>query len=201
MVTAMNRRALCAAALLLVVAYPALGGSAQSKNSKNRKTAPEVFRATAKVSTDTAGGDAHLSIEVDRYTPEGDVQTMQKALQSGGSAAFVEALRKAPAAGRLKVNDRTFTIRFARERPVPNGRVISLVIDSPVYFVGGGVPDAKPRAGYDVAVVKLEMDSSGVGRGTIAAAARVKPGGESGVEVEDYASEPVKLVSVFRNVS
>jgi hypothetical protein len=126
---------------------------------------------------------------------------MQKALQSGGSAAFVEALRKAPAAGRLKVSDRTFTIRFARERPVPNGRVISLVIDSPVYFVGGGVPDAKPRAGYDVAVVKLEMDSSGVGRGTIAAAARVKPGGESGVEVEDYASEPVKLVSVFRNVS
>ena len=198
----MNRRAFCAAALILVAAHPALGGAAQSKNTKNKKTtAPEVFRATAKVSTATAGGDAHLSIEVDRYTPDGDLQTMEKALQSGGSAAFVEALRKAPVAGRLKVQDRTFTIRWARERPVTNGRVISLVVDSPVYFVGGGVPGAKSRTGYDVAVVLLEMDSSGVGRGTIAPAARVKPGGQAGVEVEDYATEPVKLVSVFKNVS
>ena len=197
----MNRRAFCAAALILVMAHPALGG-AQSKNNKNKKTTtPEVFRATAKVSTATAGGDANLSIEVDRYTPDGDLQTMEKALQSGGSGAFVEALRKAPVAGRLKVQDRTFTIRWARERPVTNGRVISLVVDSPVYFVGGGVPGAKSRAGYDVAVVLLEMDSSGVGRGTIAPAARVKPGGQAGVEVEDYATEPVKLVSVFKNVS
>jgi len=198
----MNRRAFCAAALILVVAHPALGGAAQSKNNKNKKTAtPELFRATAKVSTATAGGDANLSIEVDRYTADGDLQTMEKALQAGGSAAFVEALRKAPVAGRLKVQDRTFTIRWARERPVTNGRVISLVVDSPVYFVGGGVPGAKSRAGYDVAVVLLEMDSSGVGRGTIAPAARVKPGGQAGVEVEDYATEPVKLVSVFKNVS
>jgi hypothetical protein len=198
----MNRRAFCAAALILVVAHPALGGAAQSKNNKNKKTTtPELFRATAKVSTATAGGDANLSIEVDRYTADGDLQTMEKALQSGGSAAFVEALRKAPVAGRLKVQDRTFTIRWARERPVTNGRVISLVVDSPVYFVGGGVPGAKSRAGYDVAVVLLEMDSSGVGRGTIAPAARVKPGGQAGVEVEDYATEPVKLVSVFKNVS
>lgn len=198
----MNSRAFCAAALILVMAHPALGGAAQSKNNKNKKTTtPEVFRATAKVSTATAGGDANLSIEVDRYTPDGDLQTMEKALQSGGSGAFVEALRKAPVAGRLKVQDRTFTIRWARERPVTNGRVISLVVDSPVYFVGGGVPGAKSRAGYDVAVVLLEMDSSGVGRGTIAPAARVKPGGQAGVEVEDYATEPVKLVSVFKNVS
>lgn len=199
MVRAMNRRVFFATALLLVAAHVA-PAAAQSKNKK-KTTAPEVFRATAKVSTDTAGGDAHLSIEVDRYTPEADLQTMEKALQSGGSAAFVEALRKAPVAGRIKVQDRTFNIRWARERPVNNGRVISLVIDSPVYFVGGGVPGAKSRSGYDVAVVRLEMDSSGVGRGTMAAAAKVKPGGESGVEIEDYASEPVKLVSVFRNVS
>jgi hypothetical protein len=32
----------------------------------------------------------------------------------------------------------------------------------------------------------------------MAAAARVKPGGEAGVTVEDYADKPIKLVTVVR---
>jgi hypothetical protein len=198
----MSRRVLWTVAGLLFVAtvHPIAGGvSAQSKNKKG--AAPEVFRGTAKVSTATAGGEAHVSIEIDRYTPEKDLQAMEQALKSGGSAAFLEALKRAPVAGRFKVGDQTFTIRWARERPSASGRVISVVTDTPVYFVGAGVPGAKPRAGFDVAVVLLNMDSAGVGQGTLALAAKVKPGGTAGVEVEDYASEPVKLVSVFRVIS
>jgi hypothetical protein len=198
----MNRRVFWVVAGFLFAAavHPLPGGAAiQSKNKKN--AGPEVFRATAKVSTATAGGEAHVAIEIDRYTAEKDLQTMEQALKSGGSSAFLEALKRAPAVGRFRVADQTFTIRWARERPSASGRVISVVTDTPVYFVGAGVPGAKARAGFDVAVVVLNMDSSGVGQGTLAAAARVKPGGTSGVEVEDYASEPVKLVSVFRVIS
>jgi len=126
---------------------------------------------------------------------------MQQALKTGGSAAFLDALKRAPVAGRFKVGDQTFTIRWARERPSASGRVISVVTDTPIYFVGAGMPDAKPRAGFDVAVVMLNMDSSGVGQGTLALAAKVKPGGTAGVEVEDYASQPVKLMSVMRVIS
>ena len=198
----MKRRVFWTVAGFLLVAalHPLPGGAAaQSKNKKT--TAPEVFRATAKASTATAGAEAHVAIEIDRYTAERDLQAMEQALKSGGSAAFLEALKRAPVVGRFRVGDQTFPIRWARERTSASGRVISAVTDTPVYFVGAGLPGAKARTGFDVAVVLLNMDSSGVGQGTLAAAAKVKPGGTSGVEVEDYASEPLKLVSVFRVIS
>ena len=34
----------------------------------------------------------------------------------------------------------------------------------------------------------------------MAAAARVKPGGETGVQIDDYADEPIKLVTVSRKI-
>jgi hypothetical protein len=74
------------------------------------------------------------------------------------------------------------------------------VTDAPIYFLGGGRPDAKPRDGYELAVLQLKMDSSGVGEGSMAAAARVKRGGETGVQVDQYADQPVKLISIRREI-
>jgi hypothetical protein len=66
--------------------------------------------------------------------------------------------------------------------------------------VGGGSTDAKPRAGYEVAVIQIDVDSVGLGKGTMTAAARVKPGGETGVQIDDYADNPIKLVTVVRKL-
>ena len=64
-----------------------------------------------------------------------------------------------------------------------------------MFFVGGGSTDAKPRAGYEVAVIQLIVDDIGLGSGTMAGAARVKPGGETGVVIDQYADQPIKLGS------
>ena len=69
-----------------------------------------------------------------------------------------------------------------------------------MFFVGGGRTEAKPRAGYEVAVIQLMVDEIGLGTGSMAAAARVKPGGETGVQIDDYADEPIKLVTVSRKI-
>ncbi len=76
-----------------------------------------------------------------------------------------------------------------------------LVTDRPIFFVGGGRAEPRPRAGYEVAVIQMEVDNVGLGSGTMAAAARVKPGDETGVQIDDYADEPIKLVTVVRKVS
>src|SRR5512140_1062654 len=82
-----------AAAVVCVFAAPA---AAQSK----KKTAPEIFHAKAKVAvSDVAAADALVTIQIDAYTPEKDIKAMEQARQSGGSAAFVDALRMAPVAG------------------------------------------------------------------------------------------------------
>jgi hypothetical protein len=186
-----SRRAivLAAAGFLLSLSSTASSATVASKS----QPAPETFHATARVGTEAATGKVRLTIRIDQYTPQPDIDAIEKALGTGGSDGFLEALRKAPIAGHLEMGDQTFTIRWARQRPTATGRVITLVTDAPVYFVGGGVPGARARTGYDVAVLHLTMDSSGVGKGTMAAAARVKPGGPTGVEVEDYATEPLKL--------
>jgi hypothetical protein len=189
-----SRRALFFLTVGLFVAAAVLPGGASAPS--DTRSSAEAFRATARVSTASAGADVHLTIRIDAYTPPRAIEKMEQALEAGGSNGFTQALREAPVAGQLQVGEQAFTIRWAREKPTATGRVITLVTDKPVYFVGGGVPGAASRTGFDVAVLQLNMDSSGLGRGTMAAAARVKSGGPNGVDVDDYASQPIELVSV-----
>lgn len=185
----------CAIAGTFILAAAPLGrAAAQPKTA----TGPEVFNARAVVGSEAGRGDTHVTVRIDKYTAAKDLEAMERALKDGGSTAFTAALRRAPIAGQFEIGQQTFTIRWARQKPTQTGRVITAVIDRPVYYVGGGVPGAKPREGFDVAVVQLDMDSAGVGEGRMAAAARVKPGGPTGVEIDAYDAEPVKLQSVMR---
>jgi hypothetical protein len=187
--------------LVVAVVLAGSAGLAPAQSSKN--TAPESFRANAQATSSVGGGGvaAAMMFQIDAYTADADRERLLAALASGGSAAFVEALKTAPAAGYLQAGDRKVVIRYARVEPTANGRRVVLVTDAPVFFVGGGAPDAAPTAGFDVAVVQFEVDVVGLGNGTMAAAARVKPGGPTGVQVDDYAQAPIKLVTVTRNAS
>ena len=69
-----------------------------------------------------------------------------------------------------------------------------------MYFVGGGAIDAKPRDGYDVAVIQMRVEDTGLGTGTMAAAAKVKPGGDTGVMIDDYTEQPIALTKVVRKM-
>jgi len=89
-------------------------------------------------------------------------------------------------------------IRWASAKPTPGGRRIVLVTDQPMYFLGGGATDAKPRAGYEVGVIQMEVDAAGTGTGSVAAAARVKAG-EDGVMVDDYGDSRIEITKVVRN--
>ena len=161
-------------------------------------TAPETFSATVQVKTGSGPITAAIQVHVERYTPDFDRKSLESALEHGGYANFVTALRKAPDVGSVAVGDSTFTIRYAREQKTPKGRTLVFVTDKAVFFVGGGRADAKPRAGYESALIQLLVDESGSGTGTMAAAARVKPGGETGVRIDNYAEEPLTLTKVAR---
>jgi hypothetical protein len=188
----MRVHTLVSVALLVLAAAP---GAARSQ----QRGAPETFTANLHVAGATAGaGAATIQIDVQRYTPDADRTAVETALKTGGYPAFLTALRKAPQVGSVSAGDQKFSIRWAREQKTPKGRTIVLVTDQPVFFVGGGRVDAKPRAGYEVAVIQMQVDDVGLGNGSMAAAARVKPGGETGVQIDDYAENPIKLTTVVR---
>ena len=186
----------CAVLLVLFVVSLASGQAGQQVG------APETFTANLEA-LGGQGGAAAATIEVDikRYTPEAERTAVEAALKQGGYPAFLTALRKASDVGAVTFADRKWTIRWAREQPSGKySRRIVVVTDQPIFFVGGGRIDAKPREGFEVAVLEFEVDNVGMGRGTMTAAARVKPGGETGVRVEDYAEKPIRLVTVVRKI-
>ena len=160
---------------------------------------PETFTANAQVVGSNAGSAAQVTIQINQYTSEKNRTTIQEALKVGGYQGFLPALRSAPEVGYVEMNGRKVTARWARQQTTEKGRTISIVTDAPMFFVGGGNVDAKPRAGFDVAIIQLNVDQIGLGTGSFAPAARVRPGGPTGVEVDDYAETPVKLVTVRKS--
>jgi hypothetical protein len=172
------------------------GGSMQYE--RKPPTLPETFSANANVVETTGAAAANFKVRVDRYVSDRDRDAIRTALKTGGYAAFLTALRAAPGLGELTHGGQTVTVRWATQEPVKNGRTIVLITDKPLAFVGGGAVNAKPREGYEVAVIRMNMDDSGLGNGEMAAAAKVKPGGATGVEIDDYAENPIKLVSVVK---
>jgi len=175
----------------------------QKPGAARRPTAPETFRASARV-TNQAGlsGAAYVDIHIDKYSADKDRDAMVTTFKNGGYPALVDALRKAPQVGTVKVGADTFVVRWARaQRSGENKRTISVVTDKPMLFVGGGNVNAKPREGYELAIIQFDIDDAGVGSGTMAAAAKIKPGGPNGLQVDDYADQPVKLVNISRSLS
>ena len=193
----MRIRSFVTLALLAGIVMPGL-----AQAPRRNVGAPETFSANANAAKPGSGAiAATVQIHIERYTPDADRTAVETALKSGGYAAFVAALRKAPEVGYVQLGDQKTPIRWARQTDSAKGRTIVVVTDKPVFFVGGGAADAKPRAGFDVAVVEMTVDDVGLGSGRMAAAARVKPGGETGVQIEDYAEAPIKLTTVTRKLS
>ena len=178
---------------LMVISLAVLSAAAGVPQTSGNSGAPETFSAGLQVKTASGAISATIQVRIKRYTPEFDRKMLEDALEHGGYASFVNALRKVPDVGTVAAGDGQFTIRLARERRTDKGRTIVVVTDKPVFFVGGARPDAKPRAGYETALIQLEVDDAGNGTGIMAAAARVKPGGEAGVRIDNYAEEPLAL--------
>jgi hypothetical protein len=161
----------------------------------------ETFKARAEARA--AGGVATtmLTIHVERYTTDNERQAALTALQTGASAALTAALRKTPSIGFVEVGDRRWAIRYARQEATSTGRHIVIVLDQPIFFLGGGEPNARPRDGFDLAAIQFDLDATGIGQGTLAAAARIEAGGPSGVELTDYSKDPISLVTIAKITS
>ncbi len=161
--------------------------------------APEILSGTAQAKSATSAVSALLEIRMPRYSSDFDRTTIETALKMGGYPRFLTTLRSSPEVGQVKLGDLApVAIKYARERTSMAGRTLVLVADRPLFFVGSTKPNAPPKAGYEVAVIELQLDGAGRGKGSMAAAARVKPDGDGGVLLDDYAEALVEIVNVTR---
>jgi hypothetical protein len=114
----------------------------------------------------------------------------------GGVPALRKALVGVPPVGSIQVGGGTPTpARLSIDRPTEKGRLLTIVTDQPLAFVGAGMPGAQSKAGYDFGVVDIEVDAKGNGSGTLSPAAKVSVK-QGAFVVADYASDIVRLTDV-----
>ena len=157
----------------------------------------EVFTATAAVKAASgASASAPVTISVDRKMAQSEADTLVAAFKSGGPAALRKALVGVAPTGTVQIGTGKATpTRLTVERATGSGRLLTIITDQPLLFLGAGVPGAKPQAGYEFAIIDITVDAKGNGTGTIAPAAKIKMN-QAAFVVEDYGAEVVQLKEV-----
>ena len=163
------------------------------------QTTGEVFTATAAIKT--AGGasaTAPVTIEVTRKMSQPEAEAMTNAFVNGGAAGLRKALETIATTGSIQIGSGKPTpTRLTLERQTDRGRMLTIVTDRPLLFLGAGLPDAKPKAGYDFGIIDVIVDPTGSGTGTMSTAAKVTV--RQGVfVVDDYSGELVRLDRVTK---
>jgi hypothetical protein len=151
---------------------------------------PLTLTLDAKAATPAVSVAATMTIRVEGLMLESRRTRVTDALAYGGYGNFVTALRALPSVGTIVLGTRSVDIRYAHEQEDGAGRRLVLVADRPLYFLGD---PAKPRAGYELTLVELRFDPAGAVTATMAGAARVKPGPDRQVVIDDFAEAPLQL--------
>lgn len=141
------------------------------------------------------GGDttitSTLTIRVERLMDPDDRTSVLDGLQYRGYPGFLEALRRRPVIGQVGNKSGNVDLRYAWETKTGDRRRVILVADKPFFFIARDT--SKPRGGYELTVVDLQLDDRNAGSGTMAAAARVKRAPDGGPILDDFATAPVQL--------
>jgi hypothetical protein len=158
---------------------------------------PETYTATASVKT--AGGaslSAPVTIDVTGWTSDADRKRLAGVLKSGGDEALQKQLAAMKTLGRITLGKTEFDAKYAYAMTSSEGRIITVVTTTPMFFIGAGAPNAKPRGGHDFGVVTIEVNDAGSGRGTLTPAASLKMSDSDAFVVQDYSVELVTLPDV-----
>jgi len=153
---------------------------------------PETFAATATVKRGGVSASAPVSVTITRYSSDAERDAVMAAVRAGGSTALHRALGSAKDAGHIQVGDRRTAIKFVGQRPMPSGRLLTIVTAEPIVFLGAGLPEAPSRDGFDVAVAMLDL-TGGKLSGELVPAAKVGVDNNGALLIDDYGATVVWL--------
>lgn len=175
-----------ALALHLLAAGVALGAESYSARA-------ELKSADGKLRT------APVTLSLDRMLTTAERDTLLAAFKSGDATALRRALAAQPSLGYVEGGKTRVPIKFAFPRSTGGGgKVVTIVCNEPIVHIGGDMPDAKPKAGFDFAFVLLILDAEGRGTGEIAPATKLKLRDDGALVTEDYGAQTLWLQDVAR---
>ena len=184
-------------ALGLATGTKLIAGENQDENQEPfRKT----FVAFAVVGGNIATGRAGtVTMTITRWTTDAERQQLASILVEEGSSELTDALNDQEETGFIRVpRSPSYRLRYAREFRQGGQRRIILATDRPI-----GFREARnnPRlSDYSISIIELVVDEEGDGEGVIIVGAELDFNAETRtIEIEGYASAPVRLLQVRRD--
>lgn len=197
----MLRRGTMSALVGLTALLVSLSVSSQTNDEKLDITANAV-----NMSNIGTGSTFLVQFTVERWTTQQERETLVAAMQEKGPDGLLAALQKMPSHGRMRVPSWTgpdplnirlgWDLRYAwREKNPDGGDRIVLGTDR---FISWWEAANRPRTiDYPFTVIELRTNKDGEGEGKLSVATKINAiKGTNVIELETYASEPVRLQNV-----
>ena len=169
-------------------------GDAQTETMKDRFTFVAANGSKAGPS-----GAGRLELVVERWSSDAERDRVHSMVTAEGPDHLRNALADAYAAGWIHwPGNLDYTLRYARRSPRPDGgEDVVLVTDSRTW-IGW---DPSQSAGWTDApftVIHLRLSKDGAGQGKLSPGNKIRGDKETGIVLDDYASQPTFLTEVQR---
>jgi hypothetical protein len=180
----------------LVSALVLAAGSTVALRAADTK---ETFTAEAANMSNVGRGGAlgHVDVTITRYSTDAEREQLRTALMENGTEALLKQLQKMPPVGYIRGNDSVgWDLRYAHEVQEGGGRRIVFATDRPISWLEAANSPRTMNYRFTIGELKL---TGGKGEGSLAVAVKVKYDPESKtIELENYASEPLRLLNVHK---
>ena len=187
----------------LVVAGLLWSGTPQAQTNDEKL---EISAFAVNMSNIATGSNAVVQITVNAWSTAEERERLITTVLENGSDALLKELQKAPVKGRFRVPTARqpdphhlslgLDLRYAWQTPLPDGgRRIVLALDR---YIGFQEARSNPRSmDYPITLMEIRVDKNGNGQGKMAVATKISfDKKKNQVEIENYASEPVRLNNV-----
>jgi hypothetical protein len=184
---------------LALAAVLSLSSSSVSVEAQSRQPLERLLATSVNMSNVGNTNAGRIEIVIERWSSQRERDELIATLKEKGGDALLSKLQKMPRVGYIRdANGGSigWDLHFARERKLEDGgRQIVLATDRPI---STWEAFSRPRsAEYDFTLADIRFDGDGKGVGKLAVAAKITTNPKTGViEIENFASEPVRLTEV-----
>lgn len=180
--------------LTVVVSWASLAGSVPAQTNDG----PVRIEAWAvNMSNVGTGGNSTVQIQIDRWSSDAEREKLVTSFVEKGEDALLRTLQGLKRVGFIRLpTSLGYDLRFARRNPLEDGgEQIIIATDRRI-----GFQEARnqPRTiDYPFTLMEIRVDKEGKGEGKLALATKITYNKKTNtIELENYASEPVRLQNV-----